>query len=59
MLTFKDYCIVVQARENSKRYPKKILKKVKSNLTILEVLINKLKLLKNIKIIYAIPQKKK
>ena len=57
MLTYKDYCIVVQARENSKRYPRKILKKVNSKLTILEVLIKKLKLLKNIKIIYAIPRK--
>ena len=35
MLTYKDYCIVVQARENSKRYPRKILKKVNSKLTIL------------------------
>lgn len=56
MLSNKDYCIIVQARENSKRFPKKILKKV-GNITVLEILIRKLKLLKNIKTIYAIPKK--
>ena len=57
MLRNEDYCIIVQARENSKRFPKKILKKVGKNLTMLEILIKKLKLLKKIKTIYAIPKK--
>jgi len=55
MLKLSDYCIIVQARLTSKRFPNKIFMKVKNNLYVIDLIIKKLNLIKNVKTIYAIP----
>tara|TARA_Y100000590_G_scaffold461217_1_gene622291 strand:+ start:12119 stop:15034 length:2916 start_codon:yes stop_codon:yes gene_type:complete len=55
----KSSIAIIQARQTSKRFPRKILQRV-NNLTLIETLVNRLKLCKKLKrIIVAIPKGKK
>lgn len=59
MVKKKELDCFIQARITSKRFPKKVLKKIKKN-TILEIIFKRLSLSKNIrKIVFLIPGNKK
>lgn len=59
MVKKKELDCFIQARITSKRFPKKVLKKIKKN-TILEIIFKRLSLSKNIrKIVFLIPRNKK
>lgn len=59
MVIKKELDCFIQARITSKRFPKKVLKKIKKN-TILEIIFKRLSLSKSIrKIVFLIPKNKK
>ena len=59
MVRKRELDCFIQARITSKRFPKKVLKKIKEN-TILEIIFKRLSLSKNIrKIVFLIPKNKK